>query len=310
MLGSRLPSYIGVFEWLAKSIPKGLSIRLRRAAPEDLWPPDAAGLEDLQRNVSQLPLEVSQVYSHIGGMRRSPRFPLYLMRPGEVAATVQEFRLAGQTLHDAGLASFGDGEHAILLFSDGNGNYLGLHLKAPFAPRGFILDHEEPNLEPRFKSLASMLDALAQSVDREECYFGDMPTDYPAIEPALVNADDRELSLQLLNQYYHDPHKYRADAHAAMQLSHPHDMETFANLLDSEDMWISEKMCRIVGLRRYRPAINRMVEVAIAKGGNRIIATIVALRGWPDEEALSALRVIKGRLGKAYDPYFPPSLRP
>jgi hypothetical protein len=284
--------------------------RLRRAVPEDLWPPDAAGLEDLQRNVSQLPLEVSQVYSQVGGMRRSPRLPLRLMRPGEVAATVQDFRLAGQTSYDAGSAPFGDGEHAILLFSDDSGNYLGLHLKAPLAPRGFILDHEEPNFEPRFKSLARMLDALAESVDREECYFGDMPTDYPAIQPALVNADDRKLSLQLLNQHYRDPHKRRAEAHAAMQLSHPDDMETFANLLDSEDMWISEKMCRIVGMRRYRPAINRMVEVAIAKGGNRIIATIVALRGWPDEEALSALRVMKGRVGKDYEAYFPPSLRP
>src|SRR5262249_32700541 len=115
----------------------------------------------------------------------------------------------------------------------------------------------------------------------------------------------RELSLQLLTQYYRDPHRYRADAHAAMQLSHPDDMETFANLLDSEDMWISEKMCRIVGIRRYRPAINRMVEVAIAKGGNRIIAAIVALRAWPEEEALSALRELKGRLGKNYDAYFP-----
>jgi len=41
-----------------------------------------------------------------------------------------------------------------------------------------------------------------------------------------------------------------------------------------------------------------------------IIATIVALRGWPDEKALSALRVIKGRLGKDYNVYFPQSLRP
>jgi len=72
---SKLHCYIGVLQMAGEINLQTALDRLRRAVPEDLWPPDAAGLEDLQRNVSQLPLEVSQVYGQIGGTRWSPRLP-------------------------------------------------------------------------------------------------------------------------------------------------------------------------------------------------------------------------------------------
>jgi hypothetical protein len=142
-------------------------------------------------------------------------------------------------------------------------------------------------------------------VDGKECYFGNMPTDYPVIDPTLADDNDRALSLQLLADHHNDMDKNKAEAYAAMQLSHPDDMEIFAALLDSPDMWISERMCRIVGLRRYRPAINRMVQAAAIAGGNRIIASIVALRDWPDDEAQDALMVLRSRVDEGYSAYFP-----
>jgi hypothetical protein len=298
---------------MAKNIDLNSALnRLRMAVPEAVLPPDPAGLEQLQRKVPKLPLEVCQVYAQIGGMRWTSRLPLHMMPPLDVAATIQDFRRLHEREEDdwgTCLAPFGDGESGILLFSDDGSNYIGLHLRAPYATRGLILDHEEPSFAPQFRSLASVLNALANSVDKE-CYFGNMPTDYPVIDATLADDNDRALSLQLLADHHSDPDKNKAEAHAAMQLSHPDDMEIFAALLGSPDMWISERMCRIVGLRRYRPAINRMVEAAaIAGGNNRIIASIDALRDWPDDEAQDALRVLRSRVDKGYSGYFPQHLR-
>ncbi len=205
--------------------------RLRAAFPDYVLPPDPEGLAELERMVPHLPPEVRRLYTLTGGMRENSALPAWLMPPDEAAWTLANFRDLGtsQDDYDKRHATFGDGSACLLLFTDGNSNYLGLHLKSPYAPRGFVLDHGEPCLEPKFKSLAGMLEALVASASREECWIGDMPTDYPVTDAALADATDCALSLQLLAEYRRNPETCAAEAFAAMQLSHPDAMEAFCD---------------------------------------------------------------------------------
>jgi hypothetical protein len=224
------------------------------------------------------------------------------MTPIDVAATVRDFRALRK--HDDSypqqVARLGDGEKHLLLAHDNQSNYLGLHMRTPYASRVFTLDHAEPSTVPTFRSVASMLNAMADCVSRQV-----LRPDYPVLDARIANADDRRLSLDQLNLHLSDPDKKDNEAFAAMQLSHPDDMELFCELLDSGDMWIAERMCAIVGGRRYRPAIQRMVEAAATRGGNRIVATIAALRDWPIKEARDALRTLRDRVDEGYRAYFP-----
>jgi hypothetical protein len=283
--------------------------RLRATFPDHVLAPDPAGLAELERIAPRLPPEVRRLYGLTGGMRENFDLPAWLMPPSETARTIANFRdlRASPDSYDQRQAACGDASACLLLFSDGNSNYLGLHLTPPYAPRGFALDHEEPSLEPKFKSLASMLDALVVCAGREGGFVGDMPADYPVTDAVLADATDRALSLRLLAEYRQQPEIGAALAFAAMQLSHPDDMEAFCDLLDSPDMWVAEKMCGLVGLRRYRQAIGQLTKAAM-RGGNRTIGAIVALRDWQDEDARAALRDLRSRLGKNYSPYFPKDL--
>ncbi len=281
--------------------------RLRSAVPEAVLPPDPGGLGELLRLVPGLPSDVRQAYAVTGGMRATERLPLYLMPPRDVAATIEEVRRPdGSALAWVGRTEFGDGKTGLLLFTDDK-RHIGLHLREPGC-RAACLNHDEPSSEPRFKSLASILNALLGWLDHDDIDFDDIATDYPIREARAVAPDDRALSLQLLARYLGDENKCAAIAAAAIQLSHPHDMPQFLQLIDDEHTGVGEKVCRIVGLRRFEPAINRM------KTGSRVatialIGAIVALRDWPGELAADALKSLRRRLGDDYGGYFPKHLR-
>jgi hypothetical protein len=86
---------------MAKKIDLNSALdRLRMAVPEAVLPPDPTGLEELQRKVPKLPLEVRQVYAQIGGMRSTSRLPLHMMPPRDVAATIQNFRRLHERVDD------------------------------------------------------------------------------------------------------------------------------------------------------------------------------------------------------------------
>jgi len=63
-------------------------------------------------------------------------------------------------------------------------------------------------------------------------------------------------------------------------------------------------MTGLTGRRRFKAGISQIVEAAVGKGGNRIIATLGALREWPDSDAQRALETLRLRFGEDYEPYF------
>ncbi len=163
--------------------------------------------------------------------------------------------------------------------------------------------------EPTFRSLARMIEAMIDHslLDGLDCI--DAPNDYPVANASSATDQDRALSLQLLNEHLALPEEHAASAFAAMQLSHPSDMGAFLPLLDSDNMWVAEHMFRLVGLRRYEPAIQQMTRRAAERGGNRVIAAIVALREWPGTAAEDALRWLYAHVEPGCHSWFPERIR-
>ncbi len=115
--------------------------RLKAAFPDRLQPPDMNTLDRLVELIPDLPIEVRMLYQEVGGVSL-PHGPVHLMPVMEVADTVARFRKMGvDDFRDADVSRYGDGRDMILLFSDLGSNYWGLHLKPPYAPRGFVLNH-------------------------------------------------------------------------------------------------------------------------------------------------------------------------
>jgi len=150
--------------------------------------------------VPAVPDEVRYLYSRVGGMKAGR--PMFLMTPHQVVTTVQECRDAVRRNPDnyAGrLSVFGDAERSLLLFDDNESSYFGLHLRPPLAPRGFVLNHDEADSAPTFRSLARMLDIMIdhRRGDGLDCI--DAPKDYPALDASDAAEEDRIVSLHCTN---------------------------------------------------------------------------------------------------------------
>lgn len=277
--------------------------RLRDKLGEMVLPPDPSGLALLRDVATNLPDEVIELFRHVGGTQ--PHYPLYLMSAEKVVRTIQECREDIAAGNDDYLPwHFGDGNKYLLLFDDRGSNFLGIHLAAPLAPRGFVLDHDEPNADPQFSSLATMIDAMCIAYETAEvCDCTQVRRDYPRLSPHDVSAEDRILSRQLLSQHLNDEDDVNA-AFSAIQLSDPRDMEQLMPLLASDDMWISARVCELIGQRKYIAGIARMIDATVVGRGNRISASVVALRDWNDERAKSGLRALRDRLGADFPDYY------
>jgi hypothetical protein len=144
--------------------------RLKDRLADDVLPPDAGGLEELVRLVPNLPPDVHRLYTSIGGTRPSSRLWPHVMPPSEAASTVQAFR----RLHDLddayarSIAPLGDGQNVLLLIYDDQSNYIGVHTIGAMVGQAFLLDHDEPDTTPKFKSLAAALDAMVDGIGDDE----------------------------------------------------------------------------------------------------------------------------------------------
>lgn len=144
--------------------------RLKDGLTDNVLPPDARALEELSRLVPHLPLDVRHLYSCIGGTRASLLLDPYVMPPSEVVSTIHAFR----RLYDVDdsyaqrNASLGDGRKLLLLIYDNQSNYIGVHLEGVDAGQAFLLDHDEPDTTPKFRSLAAALNAMADGIGDDD----------------------------------------------------------------------------------------------------------------------------------------------
>ncbi len=86
---------------------------------------------------------------------------------------------------------FGWAQKGLCLFwTDDNSNYAGAYVKGPLAPRVCLVDHEEPDIPPAFRSPESFVRALHVGADEDLDWY-ELPRDYPVLgaikkfEPAI-----------------------------------------------------------------------------------------------------------------------------
>ncbi len=241
---------------------------------------------------ADLPSDLASLYVDHDGMLGTSNLPMRMLSCAEALRENTAVRAFDGQLLEPG---------ACLFWTDDHSNYAGVFLSGPLVHRVFILDHDDPELTPRFFDVRSFTRHLLAHPDD---VLGGDGYDYPAIEdPGPTAAEDRRLGREFLREHTESRQDQRT-AFLALALLPPEDTHLAVPLLDSPDMWIQERACLLLGVRRHRAAIPRLVEVARSGLHNGRIAAVVALKRMATPEAESALHTLEGELGEGFRLYF------
>lgn len=241
---------------------------------------------------AQLPVDLSSLYADHDGMLRAPELPMRMLTHVESVRDTSAVRTQTDGLLDA---------TAALFWSDDNSNYAGVYLDGLLANRVFLLDHEEPDPTPRFFDVRSFTQRLlAHPGD----LIGNDVRDYPAMrELGPTAAEDRRLGLDFLRAHAANPEDAQS-AFLALALLPPEDTHLLIPLLASQDMWVQERACVVLGKRRSTEATQPLLDVARGGQHNGQIAAILALKRIGASEVEAALRSLETQLGPTFSPYF------
>jgi hypothetical protein len=276
-----------------------------RSLGAELNPPaSATELNTLQRVLGQeLSSDLRTLYEDHGGIRSRSRLPMRMLSPTEVANTLLTIRENFPDLLD---------ETAGLFWTDDNSNYGGVFLAGHLCGRVFFLDHEEPNDAPRFRNVHSFCLSMLGASDHD---WVEMATDYPRlVNPSNIESDeDRLLAIAYLRRLgaTQSPDEYSRLAHHALNLLPPLDFALALPLCGSDDMWVQERTCQVVGLWRCAEAIPDLIRVGQTGMRNGRVAAVRALQRICTADAKRAVNVLRADMGLQFDWLFrtaaPPS---
>jgi hypothetical protein len=277
---------------------------------------DAAGLrfhppasdEDIQAMAEELSCillpEIVTLYQQVDGMLRRANEDYAALTEGggsvgdlyRLMSTAEVREMHPSLVPPYGFDAFG----RRCFWADDQSNYAALYVEGPLAGRVCLLNHEELDPAPVYRSVASFLTAVANAGKRGFFADGtDYPTppsaDYPALGPAdateAEKSDDQDAirSLVPLSETAVEDDERILYAFSIMALT-PY--ESTADLLrfsEDEDFYIQERACDLLGLRRWESAIPTLEEVALHGVSNGKIAAIRALGRIGTGTALRAL---------------------
>jgi len=177
-------------------------------------------------------------------------------------------------------------------WTDDNSNYAGVYVSGPLAERVCIEIHDDHDLSPRFRSIRSFLEAVlvASSEERslEESDF-EYPIAGPKGNPGQLEDDWRAVqALRGLLDDSDDEQK-RDYAKSMMALTPQEHTDQIVPFLDEDDMWIPATAARILGARKYEPAIPKLTEVGLTGRMNGYQTAIIALGNIGTKACLKAL---------------------
>lgn len=252
-------------------LPPGLSRSVLALAEEHLGAPLCPQLEALYLDHDGMPFGIG--------------LPMRLMAIADVLETNVSIRQFWPDL----LA-----DDAFVFWTDDESNYAGAYLAGQLSHRVFVLDHEEPDGTPRFRDTCSFTAALLAQKDEN---WHSLTPDYPAqVDKADAFTEvDRELGRTFLQSYLASPEEARS-ALLALALLPVSDTVSLLPLLASTDMWVQERTCEVLGLRRYAPAVQQLAEVVRNGTPNGRVASFQALERIGTKEALDVLRLLETEL--------------
>lgn len=264
-------------------------------------PATAEDLASLRRLCPELPPDVELLYTYVGETTGGIGAFFDLMSIADV------IELFGAKIESENQSLRGDMVNPrvmLPIFSDGSGNYAGVFSGGPLRGRCFIHDHEETYNLPVFQNLGRMILAFASMHGAVDKSLQDIPSDYPVFDDAALLDGDEELSRFFLDQYVEDTTKENHSAFLCMQLSPASDTQLLLWMLEQDDIWVQERACELIGLRRFVDGIDAIVEVAMNAKSNPAIATLSVLREWDHPKAKRGLQLLKEGLPDGYSVYW------
>ena len=145
------------------------------------------------------------------------------------------------------------------------------------------VSHEEVDLAPRFRSLASFLAASnAQPTSDDPGDIAAALSDFPSHQVSPTYAQDQEIIRKLhtaLAAETADDERRTQTAFALLAFTTPPDIETtLYPFLDDADMYVQERAIELLGFHRYQPALPKLTELATTAQHNGQLAAKIALQ--------------------------------
>jgi hypothetical protein len=193
----------------------------------------------------------------------------------------------------------------IWLWTDDNSNYCGVYTDGPLSGWVTVIDHEEPMLAPAFRSVSSFVSQLlVESPNHdngEVCDWAayDIPQltrKIPTLVPDPANfQQDRELSEHFRQKFRNegDDGLRRLYAFCTICLTPFECTGEALAFLDEKDMWTPGAAIRLMELRRYPDAVERLERLAqlgIINTSNAALSYLVRLNTSQSREAISRLK--------------------
>jgi hypothetical protein len=255
---------------------------------------DAKAVKRLERALgARLPDPVRQLYGECGGLR-TQRWtgmpPMRLMRPEEVIEDAEVLRDCADTYSPSAAARY--------LFTDDSSNWVGVFVRGRLTGKMTILDHEEPEQDPRFRDVSSFLDKLIDAA-RRGLDWPDMDTDYPLgpdSDETLV-AEARPLAHHYLARYRAATSTRKAVTAAgkALHLLPPDEWATLRELLASPHQYVRYMTLKVAGCHRATALVRDIVAYARQMGREDNFThwlqaghALLAMGAEPELEALEA----------------------
>jgi hypothetical protein len=224
-----------------------------------------------------LPADVAALYRHGNGQSRFTPADHAAGPLGEVFRLMDADEAA--TEHP-GLARYRISANGRRAFWTDDQSNLGLvYVEGPLAGRVTILFHDDPDYSPTHRSVASFLLAVARAGRQGHEGVAPFP-DYPALAPAPeTDAADWEAARVMAERFEGGGDEDEAAQHAycAIVLTPYERTDTLLAYARHEDMYVQEKACSVLGLRKWEPAVPLLGEIAMRGQVNGRTAATQAL---------------------------------
>lgn len=173
-------------------------------------------------------------------------------------------------------------KNIIAFLTDGNSNYWCLYISG--AMKGMIcyLSHDEPSLEPKFKSVLNLLNVIEENPEAYDFYDLDRTLfDFPTIG----NTSDFEQRNQIIEQLRaellteKDEDTKQQIAFSIIALTSTDEIEkNIYPFLDDTDMYVQERAIEMLGFHKYKPAKEKLMELKTSAMPNGRTAAANALK--------------------------------
>lgn len=168
-------------------------------------------------------------------------------------------------------------ENIIPIMTDNNSNYIGLYIDGILKEKVCYLNHEENSLEPKFKSITNLVDAI---IANPKCWdLEELPEtafDYPNVNHS--DLDNDKIIEGLIDEYDSaiDNDITIQRAFCIMALTSVDKLETIYHFLDNDDMYIQERAIEIFGFHRCKFAREKIKELQNTAKHNGKTAAVIA----------------------------------